>query len=100
MSIQPPVRERWATWNGHEPEAQPPRIVAFDIETTSLKADIGFVLCAVVKPLDDEPIILRLDDLRGDSGKPWDDSVPGQHAGRDPGLVPPGLRLEHPQVRH
>jgi uncharacterized protein YprB with RNaseH-like and TPR domain len=49
--------------------------VAFDIETTSLKADIGFVLCAVVKPLDDKPIILRIDDLRGDSGKPWDDSV-------------------------
>jgi uncharacterized protein YprB with RNaseH-like and TPR domain len=75
MSVQPPVRERWATWNGHEPEAQPPRIVAFDIETTSLKADIGFVLCAVVKPLDGDPIILRLDDLRGESGKPWDDGV-------------------------
>jgi|GEM_PF-3161644 len=73
MSAKLPVRERWATWNGHELEAQPPRIVAFDIETTNLKADIGFVLCAVVKPLGEDPVVLRLDELRGDSGKPWDD---------------------------
>jgi len=73
MSAKLPVRERWATWNGHELEAQPPRIVAFDIETPNLKADIGFVLCAIVKPLGEDPVVLRLDELRGDSGKPWDD---------------------------
>lgn len=38
------------------------RICTFDIETSALEAvGAGFVLCAVVKPLDDKPIVLRYD---------------------------------------
>lgn len=47
------------------------RIASFDIETTSLNADFGIVLCAVIKPSDvkaDAPIIVR-----GDvENKQWD----------------------------
>lgn len=35
--------------------------VAFDIECTSLHADFGHILAACVKPLGEEPIVLRLD---------------------------------------
>lgn len=36
------------------------KLAIVDIETTSLKGDTGFLLCAGVKPLDDEPVILEL----------------------------------------
>ncbi|RMF49323.1 MAG: hypothetical protein D6750_06270 [Bacteroidetes bacterium] len=36
--------------------------VVLDIEATSLYADYGHILCAVVKPIDGDAIVLRLDD--------------------------------------
>jgi uncharacterized protein YprB with RNaseH-like and TPR domain len=47
--------------------------VGFDIETTNLKGNFGLVLAAVVKPLGQAPIILRLDDPKYKSRKPWED---------------------------
>lgn len=38
--------------------------VVLDIEATSLYADFGHILCAVVKPVDGEPIVLRLDEYQ------------------------------------
>lgn len=36
----------------------------FDLECSSLNADFGILLCAVVKPADGEPMIFRADDHR------------------------------------
>ena len=36
---------------------------AFDLETSSLNADFGIVLCAVVKPAGGKPIVFRADEL-------------------------------------
>lgn len=43
-------------------------ICTFDLETTSLNADFGVLLCSVIKPSFGKPIILRADKLN----KKWD----------------------------
>lgn len=48
------------------------REAGFDLETTNLKANFGTILCACVKPVGEEPITFRIDDLPGTA--PWDDS--------------------------
>ena len=44
----------------------PLRVCAFDIETTSLSADLGVVLCAVLKEPGQRPAIFRIDELNAD----------------------------------
>jgi uncharacterized protein YprB with RNaseH-like and TPR domain len=48
------------------------RELGIDIETTSLKADFGLVLCACLKPVGEKPIVLRLD--KYPNRDPWDDT--------------------------
>jgi uncharacterized protein YprB with RNaseH-like and TPR domain len=47
--------------------------VCWDIETTHLKADFGYCLCASVKPLGHPPITARIDDSPGYKSEPWND---------------------------
>ena len=49
------------------------KIASFDLETSSLLADFGIVLCGVVKPWNEPPIVFRVDDLHGKVSS--DDSV-------------------------
>jgi uncharacterized protein YprB with RNaseH-like and TPR domain len=46
--------------------------VGIDIETSSLKADFGIILCAVVKPVGKDATVFRLDSYT--KRLPWDDS--------------------------
>ena len=48
------------------------KIASFDLETSSLLADFGIVLCGVVKPWDEPARIFRIDDYGGHVGS--DDS--------------------------
>lgn len=57
----------------HKIHLKPFREVGIDIETTSLKADLGFILCIVAKVVgEDECHVWRLDEYP--DRKPWDDS--------------------------
>lgn len=52
----------------------PLRICAFDLETTSLSADLGVILCAVLKEPGRRPTVLRIDECSADGqGHPQDD---------------------------
>jgi uncharacterized protein YprB with RNaseH-like and TPR domain len=53
------------------PSIRPYREVGLDIETTNLRANLGHILCAVVKPVGMEPIVLRLDSYK--KRELWDD---------------------------
>lgn len=47
-------------------------VATFDIETTALDAvGAGVILCAVVKPLEQEPIVLRYDTLKQNPGNDY-----------------------------
>lgn len=48
------------------------KIASFDLETSSLLADFGIVLCGVVKPWAEPPVVFRIDDFDGEVGS--DDS--------------------------
>lgn len=52
-------------------------ICTFDLETTSLDADFGVLLCAVIKPHHGKPVVLRADKLnpRWDKGRSNDKAV-------------------------
>lgn len=57
----------------HRIHLKPYREVGIDIETSSLRADLGMVLAVCAKVVgDDEVYIWRLDDYK--DRKPWDDS--------------------------
>jgi uncharacterized protein YprB with RNaseH-like and TPR domain len=52
----------------------PFRMCAFDLETTSLSADLGVILCAVLKEPRQRPTILRIDETSADwAAQPEDD---------------------------
>ena len=52
-----------------------PRIVAFDLETTNLRANFGRILCCCFAPFNsDEVVVMRGDDRRYKKKKLYDDS--------------------------
>lgn len=44
------------------------QVACFDLETTSLNADFGIILCGVIKPAGGDPLVFRADELN----KGWD----------------------------
>ena len=50
------------------------RELAFDIEATNLKGDVGWLLCASFKEPGKKPFTLRLDDYPDHKKRLWDDS--------------------------
>lgn len=47
-------------------------IVSWDLETTELRSDKAFILCAGFKPYGKQPYVLRLDDFQADHADPMD----------------------------
>jgi uncharacterized protein YprB with RNaseH-like and TPR domain len=80
-------------------------ICTFDLETTSLNADFGVLLCAVIKPSHGKPIIFRADELN----KQWDtkrsndkaivQAVASELTKYDCWLAHNGLRFDVPFLR-
>ncbi|MEM2591450.1 MAG: ribonuclease H-like domain-containing protein [Thermofilaceae archaeon] len=48
-------------------------VAMFDIETTHLRADFGFILCAAVKPLGESVQVFRIDQSPEYAKEPWND---------------------------
>jgi uncharacterized protein YprB with RNaseH-like and TPR domain len=51
------------------------RTCSWDIEATNLDADFGIILCSSIKPIGEDPIVMRLDETPGYNKRPWDDSL-------------------------
>lgn len=49
------------------------KFACFDIEATNLAANFGFLLSAVIKPLEGEPVIFRIDKYQGYKREIWND---------------------------
>lgn len=54
---------------------QKPKIVCFDIETSNLDGDYGYILCAAIKPLGEPAKVLRISDYELHKTQPWNDRL-------------------------
>jgi uncharacterized protein YprB with RNaseH-like and TPR domain len=50
------------------------RVALFDLEMSNLNADYGMILCAVIKEYNQEPVVIRCDDMPSFAKCPWSDT--------------------------